>query len=81
MSSAREYIMFAPAQLLCKWHEKRSINRDDLYSSHGEVGRVLHGVGLLLISFLYRSTRLLLDCFLNDSPCSNSCGTLFELFA
>jgi hypothetical protein len=44
--SAREYTMFAPAQLLRKRFEQRPSKQDDLDSSFtGKVGRVLHGGG------------------------------------
>jgi hypothetical protein len=44
--SAREHTMFAPAQFLRSWREKRPSNKDDLESSvKEEVGRVLHGGG------------------------------------
>jgi hypothetical protein len=53
--SAREYIMFAPAQLLRNWCEQRPSNQGNLDSSvTGEVRRVYYTrVDLLLISFLY----------------------------
>jgi hypothetical protein len=68
---AREYTMFTPAQLLRNWREQRPSNQDDLDSSVSvEVGRVHYtGVGILVISFLYRSTRLLLGWVLNGTPC------------
>jgi hypothetical protein len=55
--SAREYTMFAPAQVLRNWHEQRPSNQDYPDSSViGEVGIVYYtGVHLLLISFLCRS--------------------------
>jgi hypothetical protein len=51
---AREYTMFAPAQLLRNWSEQRPSNKDDLDSSvTGEVGRVYYtGVDLLLFFFV-----------------------------
>jgi hypothetical protein len=50
-SSAREYTMFAPSQLLRNWCEQRPSKNSDLDSSvSGEVGRVYYtGVDLLLI--------------------------------
>jgi hypothetical protein len=71
--SAREYIMFAPAQFLRNWREQRPSNQGDLYSSvMGEAGRVYYTeMDLLLISFLYRISRLFLSCVLNGTPCSS----------
>jgi hypothetical protein len=44
--SAHEYTMFAPAELLHKWHEWQPRNQGDLdFSATGEFGRVLHGGG------------------------------------
>jgi hypothetical protein len=64
---AREYTMFVPTQLFGKWREQRPRNQGDL---DGEVGRVCYtGVDLLLISFLYRGTWLLLVCVLHGTPC------------
>jgi hypothetical protein len=55
--SAREFTMVTPAQLLRNWRKQRPINHTDLHSSvAGLDGR---GMGLLLISFLYRSTSML----------------------
>jgi hypothetical protein len=44
------HTMFAPAQLLANWHQHWPSNKCDLdlYVTR-EVGRVLHGVNLLLI--------------------------------
>jgi hypothetical protein len=60
--STREYNLLAPAQLLRSWREQWPSNQDDLdLSATGEAGRVCYaGVDLLLISFFYRSTLLLL---------------------
>jgi hypothetical protein len=67
--SAREYIMFAHAQLLSNWREQRPSNKGDLESSvTGESGSVLHVVDLLLILFLYRSEWLLLGCVVSGRP-------------
>jgi hypothetical protein len=65
--------MFAPAQLLRNWREQRPSNQGDLASSvTGEVGRIYYtGVNLLLISFLYRSTQLLLACVINCTACTS----------
>jgi hypothetical protein len=70
--SAREYVMFASAQLLSNWRDQRPSNQDDLDSTvTGKAGRVYYtGVDLLLISFLYRSTRLMFGCVLNGTPCT-----------
>jgi hypothetical protein len=67
--SAREYTMFAPAQLLRNWREQRPSNNGDLDSRvAGEIGIVYYtGVDLLLVSFLYRSVRLLLGFVLNGT--------------
>jgi hypothetical protein len=63
--------MLASALLLRNWHEQRPSNHSDLDSSvTGEVGIVYYtGVDVHLILFLYRSTRLLLGCVLNSTPC------------
>jgi hypothetical protein len=77
--SAREYTMFAPAQLLRHWREQRRSNQGDLDSSVTvEVGRVYYtGVDLLLTSFLYRTTWLLLGCVLNGTL-KNLHGAVFH---
>jgi hypothetical protein len=70
--SVREYTaMFAPTQLLRNWREQRPSNKSDIDSSvMWEVGRVYYtGVDLLLISFLYRSSWLMLSCVLNGTSC------------
>jgi hypothetical protein len=58
--SAREYTMFAPAQLLRNWREQRPSNQGDLDSSvTGETGTAFYtGVNLLLIEFLFCSSWL-----------------------
>jgi hypothetical protein len=69
--SAREYTMFAPAQLLLIWSEQRPSIKGDLDSSvTGTVGRVYYTwTELLVISFLYRSAWLFLGCVLNGTLC------------
>jgi hypothetical protein len=70
--SAREYIMFAPAQLLRNWPEQRPSNKGDLDSSlggGGGYGVFYTAVDLLLVSFSYHSTELLLGCVLNCTLC------------
>jgi hypothetical protein len=69
--SAREYTMFEPTQLLSNWREQRHSNQGDLDSSvTGEVWRVHYtGLNLLLVSFLYSSTWLLLGGILIGTPC------------
>jgi hypothetical protein len=56
--SAREYTMFARAQLSRNWREQRPSNQGDLdWSVTEEVGRVHYTrVDLILISLLYCST-------------------------
>jgi hypothetical protein len=68
---AREYAMFAPAQLL-RWSKQRPSNQGDLDSSvTGKVGRVYYtGVDLLLILFLCQSTLLFLNCVLDGTRCT-----------
>jgi hypothetical protein len=58
--SAREYTMFAHAQLLRNSREQGLRNQGDLDSSiTGEGGRTYYmGVDLLMISFLHRSTQV-----------------------
>jgi hypothetical protein len=70
--SAREHTMFAPAQLLRNWREQRPSNKGDLGSSvTREIRKIYYaGVDLILISILFRSTRLLLGCVLNDTVLS-----------
>jgi hypothetical protein len=58
--------MFAPAQLLHNSCEQRPSNQGGLDSSvTGEVGRVYYtGVDVLLISFLYRSTYVIVTKYM-----------------
>jgi hypothetical protein len=62
--------MFAPVYILRKWCEQRPGNKGDLdLSVMGEAGRVYYmGEDLLLITFLYHSTQLLLDFIVNGTP-------------
>lgn len=62
---------FALAGLLRSWREQRPGNKNDLSSSvtGGGWESLSHEVVLFLISFLYRSTLLLLGCFLNGKSC------------
>jgi hypothetical protein len=59
--SARENTMFAPAQLLCNWREKRPNKEGNFDSSAtGEVGRVYYtGADLPLI---FRLSTVVRDC-------------------
>jgi hypothetical protein len=61
--------MLAPAQVLRNRHEQRPSNQDDLESNvTGEAGPFYYkGVDLILISFVYHSTSLLLGCVLNGT--------------
>jgi hypothetical protein len=74
----REYTRFAHAQLLRNWGEQRPTSQEDLNSSVTvEVERVhctveverVHctGMGVLLVSFLYLGTWLLLECVVNGA--------------
>lgn len=67
--SAPECTMFAPAQLLCNWHEQRPSSKGDLdLSVMEEVGRVCC-IGLdLLQNFFCCSLWLSLDCILSGIP-------------
>jgi hypothetical protein len=70
--SRTSYTILVPAHLLRNWREQWPSNKSDLVSSiTGKVGRVHYaGVDLILISFLYRSTWLLLGCVLNGALCT-----------
>jgi hypothetical protein len=65
-----EYAMFTPAQLLHNWPQQWPSNQGDLDSSVvGRLGHWERGVDLILISFLYYNTELLLGCILNVILC------------
>jgi hypothetical protein len=61
----REYAMLVATQLLRSWCEQRPSNQVGSVSSiMGEDGRVYYTeLNPLLISFIYRSTRLFLGCW------------------
>jgi hypothetical protein len=67
--SAREYTMFAPAQLLRNWHEQRLRSQGDLDSvSQGRFGESITRGGPASDFILYRSTLLLLGWVVNGTP-------------
>jgi hypothetical protein len=68
---APKYAMVARARLLRNWYEQRPANQSDLdWSVTAEVGRLFYGgwpPSDFILSFLYRSTWLLLGCVLNGT--------------